>query len=53
MANVIDVSKEVGVEINLDKAKCMLLSRHKNVGQNRDTEIGNRSFENVPQLKYF
>jgi hypothetical protein len=30
----------------------MLLSRHKNVGQNRDKEIANRSFENVSQFKY-
>jgi hypothetical protein len=30
----------------------MLLSRHQNVGQNWDTEIGNISFENVSQLEY-
>jgi hypothetical protein len=30
----------------------MLLSRHQNVGQNRDIKIGNRSFENVSQYKY-
>jgi hypothetical protein len=30
----------------------MLLSRHQNVGQNRDIEIANRSFENVSQFKY-
>jgi hypothetical protein len=32
--------------------KCMLLSRHQNVGQNRDIKIANRSFENVSQFKY-
>jgi hypothetical protein len=32
--------------------KYMLLSRHKNVGQNRDIKITNRSFENVSQFKY-
>jgi hypothetical protein len=31
----------------------MLLSRHRNAGQNRNTKIANRSFENVAQLKYF
>jgi hypothetical protein len=31
----------------------MLLSRHQNVGQNRDIKIANRSFENVSQFKYF
>jgi hypothetical protein len=30
----------------------MLLSRHQNVGQNRDIKIANRSFENVSQPKY-
>jgi hypothetical protein len=30
----------------------MLLSRHQNAGQNRDTKIANKSFENVSQLKY-
>jgi hypothetical protein len=28
----------------------MLLSRHQNVGHDRDIKIGNRSFENVSQL---
>jgi hypothetical protein len=36
-----------GLEINVDNAKYMLLSRHQNVGQNRDIKIANRSFENV------
>jgi hypothetical protein len=44
---LIDASKEVGLEINVDKTKYMLLSRHQNVGQNRDLKITNRSFENV------
>jgi hypothetical protein len=30
----------------------MLLSRHQNVGQNREVKIANRSFENVSQFKY-
>jgi hypothetical protein len=47
-----DASKEVGLEINVEKTEYMLLSRHQNVGQNRDIKIANRSFENVSQLKY-
>jgi hypothetical protein len=31
----------------------MLLSCHQNEGQNWDLKMGNRSFENVPQFKYF
>jgi hypothetical protein len=49
---LIDVSKEIGLEINVDKTKYMLLSRHQKVGQNRDIKRENRSFENVSQFKY-
>jgi hypothetical protein len=51
---LIDASEEVKLEINVDKTKytSMLLSRHQNVGQNRDIKIANRSFKNVSQLKY-
>jgi hypothetical protein len=49
---LIDASKEVGLEINVEKTKYMLLSHQQNVGQNRDIKIANRSFENVSQLKY-
>jgi hypothetical protein len=49
---VIDGSKEVGLEMNVAKTKYMLLSRHQNVGQNRDIKIAKRSFENVSQFKY-
>jgi hypothetical protein len=31
----------------------MLLSRHQNVGQNREVKLANRSFKNVSQFKYF
>jgi hypothetical protein len=48
---LIYASKEVGLEINVDKTKYMLLSRHQNVVQNRDIKIANRLFENVSQLK--
>jgi hypothetical protein len=48
---LIDASK-VGLEINVEKTKYMLLSRHQNVGQNREIKIANRSFKNVSQFKY-
>jgi hypothetical protein len=34
---LIDASKEAGLEVNVEKTKYMLLSRHQNVGQNRVT----------------
>jgi hypothetical protein len=49
---LIDASKEVGLEINSEKTKYMLLSHHRNIGQNRDIKIASRSFENVSQFKY-
>jgi hypothetical protein len=48
---LIDASKEAGLEVN-EKTKCMLLSHHQSVGQNRDMKTANRSFENVSQFKY-
>jgi hypothetical protein len=49
---LIDASKAVGLEINVENTKYMLLSRHQNAGQNRDIKLANRSFENVSQFKY-
>jgi hypothetical protein len=49
---LIDASKEVGLEINVEKTKYMLISRHQDVDQNRDMKIANRSFENVSQFRY-
>jgi hypothetical protein len=44
---LIDASKGVGLEINVEKTKYMLLTRHQNVGRNRDIKIASRSFGNV------
>jgi hypothetical protein len=52
MGTLIDASKEVGLEINVEKIKYMLLSRHQNVGRNRDIILANRSFGNVSRFKY-
>jgi hypothetical protein len=49
---LIVASKEVGLDINVQKTKYMLLSCHQNVGKNPDIKIANRSFENVSQFKY-
>jgi hypothetical protein len=51
--SLIDASKKVGLEINVEKTKYMLLSRHQKVGQIPEVKTENRLFENVPQLKYF
>jgi sorting nexin-29 len=49
---LIYASKEVDLEVNVEKTKCMLMSRDQNASQNREIKIGNRSFENVSQFKY-
>jgi hypothetical protein len=49
---LIDSSKGVGLEIKVEKTKCMLLSHHQNAGQSQDIKIANKLFENVSQFKY-
>jgi hypothetical protein len=47
---LIDASKEVGLEVNVDETNYMFVSRDQNAGQNRNIKIGNS--ENVSQFKY-
>jgi hypothetical protein len=49
---LIDASKEVGQEVNIEKTKYVLLSHHQNAEQNHDIRIANRCFENVAELRY-
>jgi hypothetical protein len=44
--------KEVGLEVNAENTKCMLLPHYQNAGQNHDTKIANREFVNVPQFTH-
>jgi hypothetical protein len=39
--SLIDAGNEVGLEVNAEKTKYMLLSGHQNVGQNHDIKIAN------------
>jgi hypothetical protein len=48
-----DASKEVGLEVNLEKTKYRLLPHDQNSDQNWDIKIGNRSFENVSRVQVF
>jgi hypothetical protein len=41
---LINATTEVGLEVNTEKAKYILLSRHQNAGQNHDIQIANESF---------
>jgi hypothetical protein len=36
---LIDASEEIGLDINVERTKYMLLFRHQNADQNRDTKL--------------
>jgi hypothetical protein len=45
-------SKEVGLEVNPEKTKYMLVSRCQKAGQRQSIKIGNRYVESVAKFKY-
>jgi hypothetical protein len=49
---LMNACNEVGLEVNIEKTKYMLVSHYQNAGQDRDMKIANRSFENKSQFKY-
>jgi hypothetical protein len=52
IGTLFNASKEVGLEVNTEKTKYMLLSRHQNAGQNHDIMTFNRCFESMAQFRY-
>jgi hypothetical protein len=42
---LIVASKEIGLEVNVDKTKCMFMSRDQNAGRSHGMQIDNSSFE--------
>jgi hypothetical protein len=49
---LLDASMEVGLEVNPQKTKYMLMSRSQKTGQKCSIEIANRSFEDFAKFKY-
>jgi hypothetical protein len=49
---LLEASRDVGLEINAEKTKYMIISRHQNSGQNQNIRIANESFEKVAKFKY-
>jgi hypothetical protein len=45
-------SKEIGLEVNAEKTKYMVMTRDQNAGQNGNIQISNKLFEILEQLKY-
>ena len=49
---LLDGSKEIGLEVNADKAKYVVMSRDQNAGRSHNMLIENSSFERVEQFRY-
>jgi sorting nexin-29 len=49
---LLEASRDIGLEINAEKTKYTIMSRHPNSGQNQNIRIANESFENVAKFKY-
>ena len=45
-------SKENGLEVNVDKTKCMIMSRDQNARQSQNVKTYNESFKWLEQFKY-
>jgi hypothetical protein len=49
---LLGASRDVGLEINAEKTKYMIMSTHQNSGQNQNVSTVNEAFENVTKFKY-
>jgi len=45
-------TKEIGLEVNADKTKYMVMSRDRNAGRGHSVKIDNTSIERVEEFKY-
>jgi hypothetical protein len=49
---LLKASRDDGLEINAEKTKYMVMSRHEKSGQNQNIRVANDSFEKVAKFKY-
>jgi hypothetical protein len=49
---MLDACKEVGLEVNPEKTKYMLMSRYQKAGQKHSINVANRSFKDEAKFKY-
>ena len=52
MKALIVASKEIGLEVNADKTKHMVMSLDQNAGRSQNMRTDNWSFERVEQFRY-
>jgi hypothetical protein len=48
---ILEAGTDVALEINAEKTKYMIMSRHSNPGQNQNIRIANESFQSVAKFK--
>ena len=44
--------KEIGLDVNVDKVKYMVMSRYRRVGRSHSTKINNSSFKRVEEIRH-
>jgi hypothetical protein len=49
---LLEARREVGLEVNTEKTKYMVTSRHQNACQNHSLLIDNKSYENLIKFRY-
>jgi len=49
---LIAATREIGLEVSVDKTKYMVMSRDQNAGRNHSVRIDNSTFERVEGFKY-
>jgi hypothetical protein len=50
--SLLEASRNLGLEINAEKTKYMIMSRYPNSGQNQNIRLANESFGSVAIFKY-
>jgi hypothetical protein len=50
--DLVAASKEIGLEVNAEKTKYMVISRNQNAVKNQNIMTGNKSFERVEEFGY-
>jgi hypothetical protein len=49
---ILKARREDGLQVNTEKTKCVIMFRHKNLGQYHNLLIANKAFENVAKFRY-
>ena len=49
---LVAAAKEIGLEVNADNTKYMVVSRDQRAGRNHSVKIDSNSFEGVEEFKY-